>query len=98
MRLWHLIFAVASLAVVLTLCRDPMTRTFVIVFLTGLGELAFGLAAVMALFQTVGALGEARGVYDHAEALAATTVVLATSTALMSALLFAGAWLVATFV
>ena len=98
MRLWHLIFAVASVAVVMALCRDPLTRTFVIVFLTGLGEVAIGLSAVMALFQTVGALGEARGVYGHAEALAATTVVLATSTALMSGWLLAGAWLVATFV
>jgi hypothetical protein len=98
MRLWHTLFMVAALACVLTLTRDPVGRAFVIVLLTGLGEVGFGLAAVLALFQTVGALGEAKGVYAHAEALAATTVVLTLSTALMSGWLFIGAWLVSVFV
>src|SRR4051794_19686015 len=93
MRLWHTLFLVAGLACVLTLTREPIGRAFVIVFLTGLGEVGFGLAAVLALFQTVGALGEAKGLFAHAEALMATTVVLALSTALMSGWLFVGAWL-----
>jgi hypothetical protein len=98
MRLWHLVFTVALIAVGMTLARDPVTRVLLIVLTTGLGEVAFGLVAVMTLFQTVGALGEARGVPEHAEALGATAVVLAVATAVMSGWLFVGFWLVATFV
>jgi hypothetical protein len=97
MRLWHLIFAVAGVSLVMTLAREPLTRVFLIVFATGVGEVALGLIGVMALFQTLGALGEAKKVVDGAEALAATSVVLAVATAAMSACLFAGFWLVWTF-
>ncbi len=55
MRLAHLILIVAVLAIGLSLVRDPIGRTFVIVFLTGVGELVLGLTAIMGLFQTVGA-------------------------------------------
>ena len=55
-----------------------------IVFVTGLGETALGVTAIMALFQTVGAIGMARGLLEHAEAMAATTVVLVVATAVMS--------------
>jgi hypothetical protein len=96
MRLWHLVALVAAAAVVCTLARDPLSRIFLIVFVTGLGEVVLGLAAVMTLFQTVGALGEARGLADHAEALAATSVVLAIATALMGCWLFIGFWMVCT--
>lgn len=98
MRLLHLVFAVAVVALVLTLVRDPIGRVFVIVFGTGLGEIVIGLASIMALFQTLGAFGEAKGVPAHCEAFAATTMVLALATAVMSAWLFAGVWLVVTFV
>ena len=98
MRLWHMFLLVAALAIVMTLFRDPMGRVFVIVFATGAGELVLGLAGVLALFQTIGAVGEARGLYDHLEALAATGVVLGLATCMMSGWLFAGAWLVATLV
>ena len=98
MRLAHLVFAVAALAVVLTMAREPIGRVFVIVFLTGLGEIVFGLAAVMALFQTVGAFGEAKSAYAHFEAVAATTVVLSLATTLMAGWLCAGVWLIAAFV
>jgi hypothetical protein len=97
MRLWHVVWLVAATAFVLTLARDPITRIFLIVFTTGLGEVVFGLTAVMALFQTVGALGEAKGLVDHAEALMATSVVLGLATALMSGWLFVGFWLVWAF-
>jgi hypothetical protein len=95
MRLWHVSAAVVALAFVLTLGRDPTSRVFLILFATGLGESALALAAVMALFQTVGAFGAATSLPDHAEAVAATTVVLAVATAAMSAWMFAGFWLVA---
>ncbi len=44
----------------------------------------------MALFQTVGAIGEAEGPVAHAEALLATLIVLVAATALMCGLLFVG--------
>ena len=98
MRLWHVLFAVAAVALGMYLAREPVTRVLMIVVVTGLGEVALGLAAVMALFQTVGALGEARGTGEHAEAVAATTVVLAAATAAMSGCLYVGFWLVAATV
>ena len=52
------------------------------------------LTAIMALFQTIGALGEARGLAAHIEALAATVVVLIVGSAVILGLLFAGALLV----
>ena len=94
MRLWHLVFAVAIVSVVMTLVRDDAGRVAVIVFVFGVGECAFGVAALMALFQTVGAFGEARGLVAHAAAVAATTLVLATASTIMVAWLFVGAWLV----
>lgn len=95
MRLWHVIFGVAATAMVMALLRDPAGRAFVIVSVTGTGFVFLGLAAVMALFQTVGALGEAKSLLAHAEALAATSVVLTLATGLMSGWLFAGFWLIA---
>ena len=94
MRLWHALLVVAASALALTLARDPMTRVVLIVFAAGLGMAGSGLAAVLALFRTVAAIGDARGLGEHAEAIAATTVVLAVGTAFMSACLFAGFWLV----
>jgi hypothetical protein len=93
MRLWHLTVVILVLAVVFSLVRDPVGRAGLIVFVTGLGEAAAGLAAVMALFQTVGAIGMARGLAEHAVAVAATTLVLIVGTAIMTFWLFVGAWL-----
>jgi hypothetical protein len=98
MRLWHILFLVAGLAVVMSLARHPVYRVLLIVLATGAGEFVFGLFGVMALFQTVGAIGEARSIREHAEALAATSVVLCLTTAVMDVWLFAGLWLVKTFV
>lgn len=97
MRLAHLLFLVALLALTLTMLREPIGRVFVIVFLTGLGELVLGLTAVMALFQTIGSFGDAKEFVEHVEALAATTVVLAIGTAAMWLWLFMGVQLVLTF-
>ena len=97
MRIWHLVGLTAGAALVFTLARDPLTRVLLFVFATGLGEVYLGLAAVMSLFRTIGALGEARGLLEHAEALAATTAVLVVGTAVMSAWLFVGFFLVWAF-
>ena len=65
-----------------------------IVFFTGLGRLRRGLTAILALFQTVGAFGEARSLGAHVEALAATVLVLVVGSAVILGLMFAGALLV----
>ncbi len=98
MRLWHLILIVIIVSVILTLARDPVGRVAVIVFFTGLGEVALGTSAIMALFQTLGALGEAKGLIAHTEALAATAIVLGIATGAMTAWLWIGAWLVSASV
>ena len=95
MRLWHVISVVAIAAFVLAISRDPAGIVFIVVFTTGLGEIGIGLVSVMALFQTIGALGEAKGFFAHIEAFTATTVVLAIATSAMSAWLFVGFWLIA---
>jgi hypothetical protein len=94
MRLWHLVFGIVVCSVVLSLARDPVGRVAVIVFVTGLGEVIMGTTALLALFQTLGALGEAETLVAHVEAIAFTAVVLAAATALMTGWLWIGAWLV----
>ncbi|AMV40133.1 hypothetical protein [Planctomyces sp. SH-PL62] len=94
MKLQTLAFVIFILALLMAMCRDPAGRVGVIVFVTGIGAVALGLAAVMALFQTIGSIGLARGLLEHAEALAATTLVLVVGTAAMSFWIFAGAWCV----
>jgi hypothetical protein len=94
MRLWHLFVFILALSLVLAIVRDPVGRIALIVFVTALGEVVLGTTAVMALFQTIGALGEAKGLFAHVEAVATTTLVLIVATTVMTSWLFAGAWLV----
>jgi hypothetical protein len=94
MRLWHLTLTIVIVALVLGAARDPVATVAIIVFITGLGEVVVGTTAIMALFQTLGALGEAKGLAAHAEALVATTLVLTVATAIMCGWLFIGAWIV----
>ncbi|MHB1559650.1 MAG: hypothetical protein ACYC61_19555 [Isosphaeraceae bacterium] len=94
MRIWHLVVFILAMGLVLAIIRDPVGRIALIVFITALGEVVIGTSAVLALFQTIGSLGEAKGVVAHAEAVATTTLVLVIATAVMSSLLFGGAWLV----
>jgi hypothetical protein len=94
MRLWHLVVLILVLGVLLSIVRDPVGRIALAVFITATGEVVIGTTAVMALFQTIGSLGEAKGLFAHAEAVATTTLVLIIATTIMSSLLFAGAWLV----
>ncbi|AGA25903.1 hypothetical protein [Singulisphaera acidiphila] len=94
MRLWHLTLAIVLIALVLTVAQDAVGMVAIVVFITGLGEAVVGTTAIIALFQTLGSLGEAKGLSAHAEAVVATTVVLAVSTAIMTGWLFIGAWIV----
>jgi hypothetical protein len=94
MRLWHIFVFILALSLVLAIVRDPVGRIALIVFLTASGEVVIGTTAVMALFQTIGSLGEAKGLFAHAEAVATTALVLIIATTIMSSWLFAGAWLV----
>lgn len=94
MRLLTLMFFILVLAVAFALLRDEVGRVAVIVFVTGLGVTVGGLAAIMSLFQTLGAFGEARTLPAHVEALAASALVLAFGSGAMLATMFAGAWLV----
>ena len=94
MRLWHLFVFIMVVGMGLAISRDPVGRVALIVFVTALGEVVIGTTAIMALFQTIGSIGEAKGLVAHAEAVATTTLVLVLATALMSSWLFAGAWLV----
>ncbi len=94
MRLWHILVFVLALAVILTIVRDQVGRIALIVFVTALGEVVIGTTAVLALFQTIGSLGQAKGLFAHAEAVATTTLVLIVATTIMSSWLFGGAWLV----
>lgn len=87
MRILHILFAVFMLAMALTVAREPVGRVAIVVFVTLGGELICGLAAVMLLFQTVGSIGESRGVLEYVQCLMATAVVLVVSTGLMLAML-----------
>lgn len=94
MRLSTLLFAILILATLMGIVRDEVGRVAVIVFFTGLGAVVVVLGAIMALFQTIGAFGEARSILSHVEALAATAVVLVVGSSVTLGLLFVGAQLV----
>jgi hypothetical protein len=94
MRLWHLIVVILAFGVILATLRDTVGRIALIVFVTALGEAIIGTTAVLALFQTIGGIGEAKGLFAHAEAVATTALVVIIATTVMASWLFAGAWLV----
>ena len=83
-----------ALAIIFTLLRDEVGRVAVIVFSAGLGVTVGGVTAIMALFQTIGAFGEARTWLAHIEALAATALVLVVGSAGMLVFMFLGAYLI----
>ncbi len=94
MRLWHLVVVILGLSLVLAIVRDQVGRVALIVFVTALGEAIFGTTAILALFQTIGGLGEAKGLFAHVEAVATTTLVVVVAATVMGFWLAAGAWLV----
>lgn len=87
MRIWHAILSVFLTALLLTVAREPAGRVAIVVFFCGAGELACGTAAVMALFQAVGSIGEARGALEHAQCLLATGIVVLVGSGLMLSIL-----------
>jgi hypothetical protein len=76
MRILHIVFAVFMLALALTIAREPVGRVALVVFVTLGGELVCGTTAVMLLFRTIAAIGDARGVIDYAQGFLATAIVL----------------------
>ena len=94
MRLWHTFFAVFLFAIVLTVAKMPAGRVAIVVFITGVGELIFGLAALMLLFQSIGSLGEAEGLIDSVQSMVATVVIVAVASYLMVGLLTIGSAMV----
>lgn len=94
MRLWHLFVVIFAISMVLAILRHEVGRIALIVFVTALGEAIFATTAVMALFQTIGGIGEAKGLFAHVEAVATTALVVIIATTIMAFWLFAGAWLV----
>jgi hypothetical protein len=94
LRLWHFFLAIFLSACVLTAARSDAGRVAIVVFVFGLAEFICGTTAVMALFQTVGALGEAKRFSAYALALTATMLVTFVATIVMNALLWAGVGLV----
>jgi hypothetical protein len=94
MRILHLILLVFFTAIILTLAREPAGRVAIVVFFTGLAECIFGTMAIMSLFQTVGAIGEADRPVAYLEAIIRTALVLLVATLTMNGLLWIGVWLV----
>ncbi len=83
MRILHILFAVFMLALALTVAREPVGRVALVVFITLGAELACGTTAVMLLFQTIAAIGDARDVVEYAQAFLATAIVLSVAAYLM---------------
>jgi hypothetical protein len=98
MRLWHFLFAVLMLGLVLAIARDEVGRVSLIVFVTGFAEFFLGTTALLVLFQTFGSLGEARGLVEHTIAIVATILVLIVAMVIMNAVLWAGISLVESVV
>ncbi len=67
-----------------------MGRVAIVVFTTGLIEIVLATTAIMTLFQTVGAIGEARRITAYAEAVLATATVLTVASITMNAVLTVG--------
>jgi hypothetical protein len=93
MRLSHLLLAVFLFATLFGVAREPFGRVAIVVFFTGGVVLWLALLAIMTLFRTLGALGEARSLYAHLEALVATGLVLVVASVSINAVLWAGTWL-----
>jgi hypothetical protein len=90
MRILHLILGVFLAALLMAVSREPTGRVAIVVFFTGLGEFALGVTAVMALFKTLGALGEARSLLRQVEALVGTAAILVSASVVMNGLLWLG--------
>lgn len=90
MRLWHLLFAILLIALIMAISRSDSGRVAVIVFFWGLGWVILGTTAILHLFKTIGRFGEARSLFAHLEALMATVVVLVVAVGTMNAVMWIG--------
>lgn len=90
MRLWQFLVVIFGLAMVFAVSRSEIGRVALVVFSMGLVELILGLAAVMNLFKTLGAFGQARDLLAHIEALAATVLILMVASLSMNGVLWVG--------
>jgi hypothetical protein len=93
MRLSHLILVVFLCATLFGVAREPYGRVAIVVFCTGGTVIWLALLAIVTLFRTLGALGEARSIYAHLEAIVATGLVLVVASVSINAVLWAGTWL-----
>ena len=82
----------------MALWRDTVGRVGVIVFFTGLGSTITCATALMLLFRTVGAFGEARSFAAHFEAAVATGVVVLVSSSIVGVFFLTGWLLIDRFV
>jgi hypothetical protein len=94
MRLWHLLFGTFVAAISLAIWKDDVGRVAWLVFWTCFVECAVGLAAIMALFQSIGAIGHAQRAVEYAGAIAATAFILFVGSVSMAGVIWVGVWLV----
>ncbi len=90
MRIAHLIWLVFGSAIVLGIGREPFGRVMLVMLVIGLGAVGLATAAALQLFRTVGAIGEAQGLAEHARALAATLGILSGAAMAMAAVVLIG--------
>lgn len=94
MRVGHLLLAVFLSAIVMSLARTPEGRVMVVTFVFGVAMVAAAITTLLAMFQTVGSLGTARGGAQVVEALVATAAVTVVGAGVTVMALWAGIWLV----
>lgn len=94
MRIWHLLFGVVIVALLLCVTREPAGRVGVVIFVMGVIETVLGVTALLALFRTVAAIGYADRVSAYIESVVATIVVLGVASVVMNGVLWAGFWLI----
>ena len=94
MRIWHLFWESWSRRFCSAVLRDPAGRVGIVVFLMGLCETVLGVTALMALFQTVAAIGYANRFSAYIESIVATILVLAVASLVMNGVLWVGFWLI----
>ena len=75
---------------ILSVSQNEYGRITLILFAIGMAEVVLGATALMHLFKSVGAFGKAKSLMAHAEALAATALILAVASLGMTAVLWVG--------
>jgi hypothetical protein len=90
MRLWHFLFVVAFVAMVLAIARDPIGRVALVVFFTAIGVMILATSSIMLMFRAVSALGSADSLGSYAEAIVATAGVVFFGTSSMLFVLWCG--------